>query len=105
MVHARNNIVVNSTCHFQTLALGIPPPVSGAAGLPATAWCWRPKIWQTPSPIKTARDGERYLHLCHLMSRRMAVPDFANPSKLESLMEWLTTCDDVLTAGDSAMRG
>ncbi len=24
MVHARNNIVVNSTGHFQTLALGLP---------------------------------------------------------------------------------
>lgn len=95
MTNATNAIMVNSTCHFQTLALGLPTACLGRG-------------WFTGNQVVTETDqiseafanksidterSERYLR--HLMSRQLTVSEYGEPNKLEALMHWLEQCEQV----------
>ncbi|NLT69215.1 MAG: hypothetical protein GXX91_00810 [Verrucomicrobiaceae bacterium] len=90
MAHARNAVMVNSTCHFQTLALGIPTACLGRGWFSDNDVVTETDDLAAALAVESVKPGERYL--CHMMSRQMPVPQFANPLSLRKLMQWLWRC-------------
>ncbi len=100
MAHARNAIMVNSTCHFQTLALGIPTVCLGRGWFSGNGVLVEANDLTDALAVETAKPSERYL--CHMMSRQMPISQFAHPASLHRLMQWLWRCGTARSCNPSA---
>lgn len=100
LARARNVITVNSTVHFQTLALEKPTTCLGSGWFTGNG-----VVLETDSLTEAYGNesvsplAERYLR--HLMSRQMAISRFAEPEALDRLMDWIQRCD---TVGEAVAR-
>jgi hypothetical protein len=91
MVNANNAIMINSTAHFQTLALGVPTVCLGRGWFSDNGVVVEAGNLTDALSATTALPGaERYL--CHMLSRQMPVAKFGDPTSLEDLMQWLLRC-------------
>jgi hypothetical protein len=88
MVNANNAIMINSTAHFQTLALGVPTVCLGRGWFSDNGVVVEAGNLKDALSATTALPGaERYL--CHMLSRQMPVAKFGDPTSLEDLMQWV----------------
>jgi len=93
MVNANNAIMINSTAHFQTLALGVPTVCLGRGWFSGNGVLVEAENPTDVLSISTALPGERYL--CHMLSRQMPITKFADPASLEDMMQWVVRCGSI----------
>lgn len=90
LTRAENVVTVNSTVHFQALALGIPTACLGRGWFTGNGVV--AEIAEMADALRERRTFEAEAYLLHLLSRQMAVEDYACPEALESLMRHVEAC-------------
>lgn len=95
MSRARNVITVNSTCHFQSLALGVPTSCLGRGWFTGNEVVLEADSMEEALRNRTRRDANTYLR--HLLARQLRLDEFADPMEFSALMEWVLEGERVLS--------
>lgn len=97
MSRARNVITVNSTCHFQSLALGVPTSCLGRGWFSGNEVVLETDSMEEALRNRTRRDANPYLR--HLLARQLRLGEFADPLKFGEMMEWVLEGERILSGG------
>jgi len=87
MSRAQNVVTVNSTCHCQSLALGVPTACLGRGWFSENHVVLETDSMEEALLNRTRCDGGPYL--THLLSRQLRRVEYADPVKLGELIDWV----------------
>lgn len=90
ILNASRVIMVNSTVHFKSVALGIPTACLGRGWFSGNAVVVEAKNMQDAFDTNQAKDASFYL--AYMLSKQMPIEDFQDSQKVMSLMNWVAEC-------------